>query len=52
MIIEGMNEKQAKAFPDEIEYTRADLTDALAKATEDLIEAARAALAALKAMKG
>lgn len=33
-------------------YVPADLTDALAEAVEDLIEAARAALAALKAMEG
>jgi len=33
-------------------YVPADLTDALVEATEDLIEAARAALAALKAMEG
>jgi len=60
---------ESRTFPDEIEYTRADLTDALVEAAEDLIdsldkiihpafvgytkiEAARAALAALKAMEG
>ena len=28
---------ESRTFPDEIEYTRSDLTDALAEAAEDLI---------------
>ena len=58
---------ESRTFPDEIEYTRADLTDALAAAAEKAASVAeitggkigihvvrelRAALAALKAMKG
>ena len=49
---------ESRTFPDEIEYTRADLVDVLDKLIHPAfvgyakIEALRAALAALKAMEG
>ena len=34
---------ESRTFPDEIEYTRADLTDALAEAAEEVIKSATGA---------
>ena len=52
MICQYCGHKLQSITEDDKGYVPADLTDALVEATEDLIEAARAALAALKAMEG